>query len=140
MQPRLDALPPQQRQLWPELRSTPSGFALYGGTALALRLAHRESEDFDFFSRAPLDAERLLTEVSYLDRADKVRRAENTLTCLVDRDGPVRVSFFGDGDLSAIPGTVRARLALADAVREVDPESIPHFPARPGLLAPGASS
>ncbi|WP_420633478.1 hypothetical protein [Candidatus Palauibacter sp.] len=48
------------------------------------------------------------------------------------------MSFFGDGDLSAIPGTVRAR--LADAVREVDPESVPHFPARPGLLAPGASS
>lgn len=95
MQPRLDALPPSQRLLWPELRSTPSGFVLYGGTALALRLAHRESEDFDFFSGVPLEGERLLAEVPYLDNAEVVRRDENTLTCLVDRDGPVRVSFFG---------------------------------------------
>ncbi|WP_420633479.1 hypothetical protein [Candidatus Palauibacter sp.] len=72
LQSRPDALPPPQRLLWPELRSTPSGFVLYDDTALALRLAHRESEDFDFFSSDPLDAERLLTEVSYLDRADKV--------------------------------------------------------------------
>ena len=95
VQPWLDALPRSQRLLWPELRSTPSGFVLYGGTALALRLAHRESEDFDFFSPNPLDGERLLVDVPYLDHAEVVRRAENTLTCRVDRDGPVRVSFFG---------------------------------------------
>lgn len=95
LQPRLDALPRSQRLLWPELHSTPAGFVLYGGTALALRLAHRESEDFDFFSPDPLDGERLLAGVPYLDHAGVVRRAENTLTCLVDRDGPVRVSFFG---------------------------------------------
>ena len=95
VQPRLDALPRSQRLLWPELRSTPSGFVLYGGTALALRLAHRESEDFDFFSPDPLDGERLLADMPYLNPAEVVRRAENTLTCRVDRDGPVRVSFFG---------------------------------------------
>ncbi|WP_420636403.1 nucleotidyl transferase AbiEii/AbiGii toxin family protein [Candidatus Palauibacter sp.] len=108
LQPRLDALPPPQRQLWPELRSTPSGFVLYGGTALALRLAHRESEDFDFFSSDPLDAERLLADVSYLDPAEVVRRAENTLTCLVDRGGPVRVSFFGGLALSRVRDPERA--------------------------------
>ena len=91
LKPRLDALPPPQRLLGLELRSTSSGFVLYGDTALA----HRESEDFDFFSSDPLDAERLLADVPYLDQAEVVRRAENTLTCLVDRDGPVRVSFFG---------------------------------------------
>ena len=95
LQPRLDALPQSQRLLWPELHATPSGFVLYGGTGLALRLAHRESEDFDFFSSDPLDAEGLLAEVSYLQDTEVVQRAENTLTCLVNRDGPVRVSFFG---------------------------------------------
>lgn len=95
LQPRLDALPRSQRLLWPELQSTPAEFVLYGGTGLALRLAHRESEDFDFFSSDPLDGERLLAEVPYLDHAEVVQRAENTLTCLVDRDGPIRVSFFG---------------------------------------------
>jgi len=77
------------------LQSTPAGFVLYGGTGLALRLAHRESEDFDFFSSDRLDGESLLAEVPYLEDSQVVQRAENTLTCLVDRDGPVRVSFFG---------------------------------------------
>ncbi|MXX79004.1 MAG: nucleotidyl transferase AbiEii/AbiGii toxin family protein [Gemmatimonadales bacterium] len=95
LQPRLDALPRSQRLLWPELHATPAGFVLYGGTGLALRLAHRESEDFDFFSSDPLEGESLLAEVPYLEDSEVVQRAENTLTCLVDRDGPVRVSFFG---------------------------------------------
>ncbi len=29
---------------------TNQGFVLYGGTAIALRLAHRPSVDFDFFN------------------------------------------------------------------------------------------
>lgn len=48
--PRLDILPPSQRRLWDELKSTPRSFILYGGTALALGLGHRASEDFDFFA------------------------------------------------------------------------------------------
>ncbi|MDF1482816.1 nucleotidyl transferase AbiEii/AbiGii toxin family protein [Extensimonas sp. H3M7-6] len=33
-----------------KLRPAPAmGFALYGGTAIALRLGHRQSVDFDFF-------------------------------------------------------------------------------------------
>ena len=47
-QPRLDILPASQRTLWPELDATPDHFTLYGGTALALRLGHRQSVDFDF--------------------------------------------------------------------------------------------
>lgn len=62
MNPRLDALPPPQRRLWPELRATHRRFVLYGVTAIALRLAHRESEDFDFFSSEPLDGDALLAE------------------------------------------------------------------------------
>ena len=37
------------RALWPDLAEVPHSFVLYGGTALALRLGHRISEDFDFF-------------------------------------------------------------------------------------------
>ena len=95
IEPRLAILPPAQRRLWPELQATPGHFILYGGTALALRLAHRSSEDFDFFSSQPFDAERLLARIPYLKDAKVLQRDENTLTCLADRDGPVRVSFFG---------------------------------------------
>ena len=48
--PKLEILPHAQRRLWDELRQTPEEFVLYRGTALALRLGHRHSEDFDFFS------------------------------------------------------------------------------------------
>jgi len=48
--PRLEALPPAQRALWPELAAVPRRCVLYGGTALAIRIAHRPSVDFDFFA------------------------------------------------------------------------------------------
>jgi hypothetical protein len=48
--PRLDILPDAQRRLWPELARTPDNFTLYGGTAIALRLGHRQSADFYFGS------------------------------------------------------------------------------------------
>ena len=44
--PDLSVLPGPQRQLWAELGSTPKAFVLYGGTALALRLGHRQDPDF----------------------------------------------------------------------------------------------
>lgn len=95
LQPRVDILPPAQRRLWPELGGTPHDFVLYGGTALALRIGHRQSADFDFFSSAGVDSARLLRTVPYLDGTDVLQRGPDTLTCLVDRGGPVRVSFFG---------------------------------------------
>ena len=42
--PKLGILPFAQRRLWDELKHTPKEFVLYGGTALALRLAHRSSK------------------------------------------------------------------------------------------------
>ena len=94
--PNLTTLPPPQRKLWPELASTPEGFTLYGGTALALRLAHRTSVDFEFFSNAPFDPDDLARKLPYLKDAERVRMAPNTLTCRVDRGGPVLLSFFGE--------------------------------------------
>ena len=53
--PHLEILPPAQQRLWPELRPAAElGFALYGGTAIALRLGHRTSVDFDFFLKSHL--------------------------------------------------------------------------------------
>ncbi len=48
--PRLDILPLSQRRLWDELGELPEEFVLYGGTAIALHLGHRQSVDFDFFT------------------------------------------------------------------------------------------
>ncbi len=93
--PVLEVLPGPQRRLWDELASTPPGFVLYGGTAIALYLGHRQSLDFDFFSSKPFSPDALLREVPYLKGATPQQSSPSTLTCLLDRDGEVGVSFFG---------------------------------------------
>jgi hypothetical protein len=93
--PRLDILPPPQRRLWDELVAVPGEFVLYGGTALALHLGHRESLDFDFFGNKPLDPAKLVPAVSFLVGAIVTQREPNTFSCTVDRGGVVKLSFFG---------------------------------------------
>ncbi|MBI1954477.1 MAG: nucleotidyl transferase AbiEii/AbiGii toxin family protein [Proteobacteria bacterium] len=93
--PNLSILPSPQQILFPELKDTPSHFILCGGTAIALRLGHRISVDFDFFSRELFDPDKLYHAVPYLEGAEVLQKEENTLTCLVDRKGPVKISFFG---------------------------------------------
>ena len=93
--PILNALPRAQRTLWEETGGTPTDFVLYGGTAPALRLGHRQSDDFDFFSTRAFEPRELLSIVPYLRGATVVREERNTLRCAADRGGEVRVSFRG---------------------------------------------
>jgi hypothetical protein len=73
----------------------PQEFVLYGGTAVALHLGHRHSIDFDFFSNRQLDLRALEAEIPFLAGAKVVQREHNTLSVIMQRDGPVRASFFG---------------------------------------------
>lgn len=100
--PKLEILPHAQRRLWDELRQTPQEFVLYGGTALALRLGHRHSEDFDFFSNISFAPESLRKRVQYVQGGEVVQSEANTLTVIVHRDGPVKVSFFGGLNLNRV--------------------------------------
>jgi len=93
--PRLEILPPAQLKLWKELSETPKEFVLYGGTALALHLGHRHSVDFDFFGNRALDVTKIEQEIPFLQGANIIQREKNTLSAIVDRGGPVKVSFFG---------------------------------------------
>ena len=93
--PHLDILPPSQRALWDELHETPEHFTLYGGTALALHLGHRKSVDFDFFSRMPFKVDDLMRSVPYLEGAERLDVGKNSLTCRLDRDGAIKMQFFG---------------------------------------------
>jgi len=99
---KLEILPQAQRRLWNELKNTPQEFVLYGGTALALRLGHRTSEDFDFFSNRPFLPDVLRKTIGYLQDAEMRQFEENTLTAIVNRDGPVKVSFFGGLKLNRV--------------------------------------
>jgi hypothetical protein len=90
-------LPPGQRRFWDGYAGrVPGHYVLYGGTAIALRLGHRPSIDFDFFSDVSLDEGELRRALPILDRATVLRRAPDTLAASVDEDdGPLRLSFFG---------------------------------------------
>lgn len=98
--PRLETLPIEQRRLWPALAQVPRSFVLYGGTALALRLGHRTSVDFDFFSSEPLDSDHLL-QLPLVGTAEVQQQEPDALTVSAqspgsDRDSaPVKLSFFG---------------------------------------------
>lgn len=101
--PRLDILPAAQRRLWAELRDDlPSNFVLYGGTALALRTGSRQSEDFDFFTNDAVDAHQLASRLPFLRGAELIQAAPSTATFLVDRQGRVKVSFFGGLSLGRV--------------------------------------
>ena len=95
----------------------PDFFVLYGGTAIALHLGHRQSEDFDLFPDRDIDPGRILAEMPFLRGARTIQREPNTLTCIVDRDRPVKVSFFGLPNLARIRTPLRApgnHLKVAD--------------------------
>lgn len=99
---RLDILPPSQRQLWDELIDVPPEFTLYGGTAIALYLGHRQSVDFDFFSFQDCDPEALLRRIPFLKGARVIQQSPNTLNCLVERGKNVQISFFSVTGLRCI--------------------------------------
>lgn len=102
--PMLDVLSEAQRALWPALADLPDSFVLYGGTALALRLGHRSSVDFDFFSAEPLAGDSLF-ELPCLAGAEVLQREPDTLTVATRPSGrlrPVKVSFFGGIDTGRV--------------------------------------
>lgn len=94
MQADLGGLDSGQRLLWPELAHTPPEFILYGGVALTLRFRHRHSADFDFFCWRDFDPQELLGRVPYLEGARVLQMSANTLTCLVERKKPIKLSYL----------------------------------------------
>jgi hypothetical protein len=100
-QPRFEILPPAQIQLWKELQPLNTlGFVLYGGTALALRLGHRVSVDFDFFIEKKLKHAEIKNTLPFLSKATVIQDEPNAFSAIVSypnfAPGYVKVSFFGD--------------------------------------------
>ena len=101
-EPQFKILPAAQKALWPELAEIPKHFVLYGGTGLALRLGHRDSADFDFFSSEQVIPSELLKSLKMLKNAKIIQNVGQTLSVQVDRHGPVKLSFFGDLNLGRV--------------------------------------
>lgn len=97
MLPHLEILPPPQKALWPHLAEVPGHFILYGGTGLALRLSHRTSIDFDFFTSEDVNPAELMGKLSFLHGGKILQNTNQTLTVAVNPKqlGSVKLSFFG---------------------------------------------
>lgn len=104
----LEILPAAQKDLWNDLRQVPAQFVLYGGTAVALQLGHRQSLDFDFFCSCPFNGPQLQDSVPFLHDAVTVNQAPNTLICRVNRGGPVMVSFMAAPTLRQVHSPTNA--------------------------------
>jgi hypothetical protein len=93
-----EILPLSQKRIWEtKLAQGIPGWVLYGGTALALRLGHRESIDFDFFSAQPLEPLTFNAQMGL--GSDILQSAPNTLSVLSEG---VKLSFFGGLSLGVV--------------------------------------
>lgn len=117
--PKLDILPSAQQALWPRVAEVREhSFVLYGGTAVALYLGHRESVDFDFFTNHPFQPDELFADYSFLRDAEVPQSELNALTVLtagheLER---VKISFFGGlrfGRLAQPYRTLDGKLTIA---------------------------
>ena len=99
LEPKLGVLPQAQREIWTSLAPAPNlNFVLYGGTAVALHLGHRESLDFDFFRSEPLDKDRIRAAFGFIEGAAILQDTPDTLVVGAEMpSGSVKVSFGGIG-------------------------------------------
>jgi len=76
-------LPPKTAQLFQVLSQTKpeflSSFYLSGGTALSLQLGHRESEDLDFFTKAPFQPNQIERQLLPYGTLSETELAPGTL-------------------------------------------------------------
>lgn len=121
--PKLPQLPQQQLELWPHLARLPSaGLVLHGGTAIALRLGHRDSVDFDYFTDQPLNRSSLYTLFPEFASATIIQDEPNTLAGFIKMpSGTVKVSFFGAIQFGRIgePETTDDRVAIVASIHDL---------------------
>jgi hypothetical protein len=107
--PHLEILPPAQRAVWPRLVALPADAVLYGGTAIALRLGHRASIDFDFFLARSFDPGEMRREIAALGDVAVRRTGPNTLSVTV---GSVWISLFGVNLAVVSPPEIAADIGM----------------------------
>jgi hypothetical protein len=79
----------------PLLKSLKNDFYLAGGTGLALQLGHRDSYDFDFFSKKNIDTKKLFLKIKEIFSGYniiKTQEEENTLSVTINNN--IQLSFF----------------------------------------------
>jgi hypothetical protein len=131
----LDALPERTRECFLRLRAIPAveEYLMVGGTALALRLQHRLSEDIDFLTVGKLRRKAIETVIRDLGKKSRVRKISSPVDEQDFRDSGldlddhqqnyevdgVRLSFFAQ-----TTGNPELTRALADVLK---PEPVPRL-------------
>jgi len=90
-----DILDKKRLDILPLFRGLKNDFYLGGGTALTLQIGHRDSIDFDFFSRVDINTKKLFERLREIFKGHtllNIQEESNTLTILVD--GTIKISFF----------------------------------------------
>ncbi|MBN1632765.1 MAG: nucleotidyl transferase AbiEii/AbiGii toxin family protein [Ignavibacteria bacterium] len=89
-----EILEENQRELFDKIKTSSliDDFYLAGGTALALQIGHRLSEDFDFFTNRDFNVNDLSFQLAENLNFKKVSEDINTLIGVIDN---IRVSFIG---------------------------------------------
>lgn len=107
-----EILPQEQKKIYKNLSFLKNkGFILFGGTAIALQLGHRQSIDFDFFTSNKLDKKLKDEILNNLKSDTMLQNEENTLVFLKNE---VKLSFFGDIDFA-----IKENSLIFDDVLEV---------------------
>lgn len=89
-----EIFPQEQKKIYKNLSFLKNnGFILFGGTAIALQLGHRQSIDFDFFTSNRLDKKLKDEILKNLKSGTILQNEECTLIYLKNK---VKLSFFGD--------------------------------------------
>lgn len=115
-------LPEAQRKVWPQLAPFKERFVLYGGTALALRIGHRQSVDFDFFTEEPLEHKWIADNLPDTGNASVLQAQSNTYTIQLPMDNEyVKLSFFGGIDFGRIgePGLTEDKTLLVASFKDL---------------------
>lgn len=96
MKLRLEILPKPQREIYPHLKAIKDlDFTLFGGTAIALQLGHRESIDFDFFTDKNISQlHQKLLNLKNIKVGEITQQMDNSLSFKTINN--VKFSFFGN--------------------------------------------
>jgi len=87
-----EILTEKQVQLLPLIKTFSNEFGLVGGTAIALYLGHRQSIDFDLFSKNEFENQKIRRKIVKFCKIDKIIRDETGQFSLQIKN--VRFTFF----------------------------------------------
>ncbi len=89
-----DILDPERKEILNKLEAFKDKFYLAGGTALALQIGHRDSLDFDFFSRENMDTVKLFDQINEIFAGLEIIKTQEEKNTLSVNIGHVKFSFL----------------------------------------------